>query len=506
VRERPACVRAVRLAAYWAAVAGPVVRPDGEIVVLEGTVSARDAKRYVVLPFVVADGIARLEVAYTWEPGHDTVLDLGLWDERGYRAADGFRGWSGSRQGLIHDGHDPVWVEAHAADRCFTPGPIRGGTWYVELGVGAVAAGGATYRVELRGTPSPGGPPRAPAPDRVDRDHVARAGPGWFHADLHQHGHHSYPRAPGWEELVEHSRRAGLDVLPFVEYVVTRHWDELGAVQRAHPDLLVYPGREVITYYGHVIVLGETPGWVEYRHGLEDVTIAAMQQAALAHGAIVGIAHPTLYPEDEWGSFCRGCYFQLGDDIDWAGVHLFEVVTGSSYFERHGLENPFVDTALARWYECLNAGHRLTAVAGSDDKLGRDYGSAATTIGASALSRAAVRDALLAGHAYVRARGVARSPELELVATAAGLQATFGGTLEAAAAEVIVGVHGARGQRLRLVVDGDVVDDVAVADDDVERTWTVERRPASGPLGTFVVVETRDEHGLTALGNPVYLR
>ena len=31
------------------------------------------------------------------------------------------------------------------------------------------------------------------------------------------------------------------------EYVTGRHWDTLGAVQRANPDLVIWPGREVIT-------------------------------------------------------------------------------------------------------------------------------------------------------------------------------------------------------------------------------------------------------------------
>ncbi len=102
---------------------------------------------------------------------------------------------------------------------------------------------------------------------------MARPEPGWYHADLHQHGRHSHPRAPEWDEFVARSRAAGLDVLPVVDYVVPWLWDELGPVQRAHPDLLVLPGREVITYFGHAVVLGETPGLVEYRHGFEDVDL-----------------------------------------------------------------------------------------------------------------------------------------------------------------------------------------------------------------------------------------
>jgi hypothetical protein len=492
--------------------APPVVQPDGEPVVLQGSFAEGDAKSYRVLPFDVAGGVARIEVSYTWEPAPGTVLDLAIWDEHGYRDAAGFRGWSGSRQGIVHEGHRPVFVEAHAADRSFRPGAIGAGRWHVELGAGAVGNGGARFRVEVRAKSAPKGPglggdPGSGVPDRVDAEHVARAGPGWFHADLHQHGHHSHPRAPDWPELVGHSRAAGLDVLPFIEYVVERHWDELGAVQRANPDLLVYPGREVITYFGHVVVLGETPGFVEYRHGFEDVRLGDVQRAAADHGALFSVAHPTIYPEDEWGSYCRGCYFSLGAEIDWGAVDLLEVVTGSSYFERANLENPFVDTAIDLWHDRLRSGHRITAVAGSDDKLGALYGSAATTIGADELSRRAVRAALVGGRAYVRARGVARSPELDLtVTTDNGPSRTFGASLEATSAELEVTVRGARGQRLVLLADGVTVEEHALDRDDVTHRRRLDAQRGSGPLGTFFGVEVRDDHGLTALANPVFLR
>jgi hypothetical protein len=490
----------------------PFVRPDGETVAVAGDIAVREAKSYRLVPFEVTTGVARLEVAYSWEPVPGTVLDLAIWDERGYRDAAGFRGWSGSRQGIVHEGHRPIFIEQHAADRAFRPGAIGAGRWHVELGAGAVAAGGASFRVEVTGFGARhgGGAGRqvgAPPADRVDPEHVARAGPGWYHADLHQHGHHSHPGAPGWHDLVGHSRAAGLDVLPFIEYVVERHWDELGAVQRANPDLLVYPGREVITYFGHVVVLGETPGFVEYRHGFEGVRLGEVQRAAVDHGALFSVAHPTIYPEDEWGSYCRGCYFSLGDEIDWGAVDLLEVVTGSSYFERADLENPFVDPAIDLWHERMRAGHRITAVAGSDDKLGVAYGSAATTIAAHQLSRRAVRAALVEGGAYVRARGVARSPELELTVTAAdGRAGTFGTSLGATHAELEVTVRGGRGQRLVLLADGVPVDEHAVERDDVTHRRRIDAQGGSGPLGTFFGVEVRDGHGVTALANPVFLR
>ncbi len=471
---------------------------------LIGALGRGDEKTYRVVPFEVAPGVGALEIVYTWTPIHDTVLDLGVWDEHGYRGAEGFRGWSGNRHGVAHVGHDPVRIGPGEATRCYRPGPIGAGTWHIEIGAGSVAADGASYEVTVRAV-DPGTQP-VRMPDPVDPAHVAGASPGWHHADLHQHGRHSHPHAPDWDELVAASRAAGLDVLPIIEYVVGHHWDELGAVQRSNPDLLILPGREVITYFGHAVALGETPGLVEYRHGFEDITIGGIQHDAVAAGALFGVPHATIYPEDEWGSYCRGCYFSLGDDIDWDAVDLFEVVTLSSWIESPGIENPFVPTAIDQWHEHLRAGRRLTAVGGTDAKLVVDYGTCATAIYTPELSRPAILDALRVGRAYVKARGVVASPELELrAATNAGATATFGGTVAADAADVEVVVRRGVGQVVRVLRDGIEVDRVDVDTDDFTFGFTASRSTGSGPLGTFWGLETHDERGLTALANPVFL-
>ncbi len=474
---------------------------DGEPGVLTGRFAPEEHKTYRVLPVLVPEGTARLEVGYRWSPEHDTVLDLGLWDTAGYRRAEGFRGWSGSRAGRGHQGEAPIWIEAGAADRCYRAGVVAAGVWWVELGAGEVSAEGSSYEVTVAArSVATGG--TTPPPDPVDPDHVARAEPGWYHADLHQHGRHSHPRAPGWDELVARSRAVGLDVLPVVDYVVPWLWDELGPVQRANPDLLVLPGREVITYFGHAVVLGETPGLVEYRHGFEDVDLGAVQRAAVDAGALFQVAHPTTYPEAVFGSHCRGCEFTLDGSIDWDLVTSIEVLTGPVVLgEPPDYPNPFVATALDRWRALLAAGHRVTAVSGSDDKLGHDFGSSATALWCRELSRAGVREALRAGHAYVRTHGALASPALEVRAGEAMMGDTVIGP-----AELEVTVVNGQGQELQLLRDGQVVHVVDLPTE--EFTWRtgIAPDPASGPLGTAWEVQTHDAHAPTTVANPVFTR
>ena len=473
---------------------------DGSVV-LAGRFGPEEHKTYRVLPVVVPEGTARLEVGYRWWPEHDTVLDLGVWDPAGYRAAEGFRGWSGSRAGRAHQGESPIWIEHGAADRCYRGGEIRPGTWWVELGAGEVSEEGSSYEVTVTAR-STGTGRRAPDPDPVDPGHVARPEPGWYHADLHQHGRHSHPRAPAWHELVEWSRAAGLDVLPVVDYVTPWHWAELGAVQRSNPDLLVFPSREVITYFGHVVVQGETPGVIEYRHGFEDVDLGRVQRELVEAGALVQVAHPTTYPEALFGSHCRGCEFTLDDRIEWDLVTSIEVLTGPVVLgEPPDYPNPFVATALQRWRDLLAAGHRLTAVSGSDDKLGPEYGSSATALWCPELSRRGVVEALRSGHAYVRTHGVHASPELEVRAGEAMMGDVVHGDVE-----LEVTVRGGQGQELVLLADGEVV-----AVDDLTReevTWRtgIGPRDGSGPLGTAWEVQTLDAHAPTTIANPVFTR
>lgn len=481
--------------------AAPACVPN-EVLTLSGSVEHSAQKTYLLLPFVVPRGVTRVEVGYRWSPVESTTLDLGLWDADGSDNPDGFRGWGGSRQGRLDKGMARSWVQADSADRGFTPGPIEPGTWHVELGLAEIAEAGATYTVEVLCGDGPVG--EAPEPDPVDPDHVANDEAGWYRADFHMHSYNSAPNAPGYDEFVEYARAAQLDVLPVTEYVVTRHHDELGAAQRANPDLLIWPAREIITYFGHATVFGETPSTVEYRHGLKGVTLRGIQADSVADGALFGIAHPTVFPEAQFGSTCRGCEFQLGDEIDWSEVTTVEVVTNDTTVG--GVENPFIQTAIDFWQARLQEGHRITAVSGSDDKAGPELGSSATMIHAPELSRAGVTRALRSGNAYVQVRGAAGSPTIEFSATADGARAIMGDTLASDTADFVLEVDGAPGQTVHVFRNGVQAASEPIVSPTHTMTWTGERdRSAEGPLGTHWRVEVRDGVGRTIISNPIFL-
>jgi hypothetical protein len=183
-------------------------------------------------------------------------------------------------------------------------------------------------------------------------------------------------------------------------------------------------------------------------------------------------------------------------------VTSIEVLTGPVVLgEPPDYPNPFVPTALARWRDLLRAGHRVTAVSGSDDKLGPDYGSSATALWCRELSRAGVVEALRAGHAYVRTHGALASPTLEVQAGEATMGDTVHGDVEL---EVTIG--GAQGQELHLLRDGEVVHVEELTREEV--TWRTGIGPVdgSGPLGTAWEIQTVDAHAPTTIANPVFTR
>lgn len=503
----------------------PTCAPGAEAVTLEGTATPDDEGTYRLLPFHVADGTTRLEVQYDYgdadgSPGGDTVVDLGLWDADGTAGPDAFRGWGGSHHGVKHKGLPPIWIQADGAHRGFGGGPIDPGTWHVELGFGNVADDGGWYAVEVTCLAPDTGPP--PPPDPVDPSHVADPEPGWYHGDFHMHARHSSPDGPEHAAVVANARDVGLDFLPITEYVTTWHQQTWGSVAAANPDLIVWPGREVITYDGHAIVLGETPNSVEYRHGFRQITMGEIQRAALADGAssgeanqvLFGLAHPTIFPEP-LGDQCRGCHADYLGDIDPDGITTIEVLTGPVAYDPSyvglpatpvGIEFPFMQTAIDLWEDLLLAGHRVTAVSGSDAKTTAGHGVNATAVYAQALSRPALADALRHQRAYVRTRGVDDSPELEMTATDGTDTVMIGGTLTAKAATLTITVRGAQGHTIDVVRNGASTTLVPVPTDPFTVGVPMVRGNDGGPLGTFYRVDVRDPSGIRSIvANPVWL-
>ena len=493
----------------------PVCKP-GKTIILKGSLPTTKEGSYKLLPFKVAMGVSKLTFSYGYT-GEGNVLDLAVWDNAGAFTYEGFRGWSGSRQGRSDDSdgdgkpdQPPVVIQAQKASRNYLPEKIRPGRWNVELGGGTIGSDGTTYKVKVKCSKVRAG--QTPAADPVDKEHVADPLSGWFFGDFHMHAYHSNLNAPTQEEFVDFARAAKLDFFPITEYQINRHWNEWGQTSAANPDVLFWPGREVITYFGHAGILGETPGMIDYRHGFKDISMREIQQASVERGALFQINHPTTFPAP-LDDLCRGCAWELDDVVDFDSVHTIEVVNVGVRRPGDGFPNPFVESAIEYWESKIQEGFHIAPVAGSDDKLGPNYGVPATAVFASELSRSALKTAIDAGHVWIAARGVDDSPHIDLKATSEGQTAIFGDTLASSSATFEATVKNGTGHTLWIYRDGEVVGTVPITSDEFTHEFAGVAATTDNRLGSYYRIETRETTTadpqapglLITLGMPIFL-
>ena len=443
------------------------------------TLTRADYERLIEQPFDVPAGTRRIEVSYRVS-GADarTVVDLGL------RGPAGLRGWSGG-------GRSTIWVSSLGATPGYLPGPIEPGRWAVLLGVPNIRAGRTdTVDVTVRFFED----------DLPEGQAIAGRGPGWFVGDLHAHSGHSDGRvrsrrgaATGTPPhmVVEAARAAGLDFLALTDHNTASHWLDIDRLQPYYDDLLLVRGREVTTYRGHANTVGERT-FHEFRLAAPDASPAPLLAPIAADGAFISINHPAL-PD---GEACMGCGWNVTDASVMRAVHGVEVVNGDTAV------GPLAGWAF--WARMLSAGHRLTAVGGSDehtvdDDADRRLGRPSTVVWAEALSESAIIDGLKRGRAYVRVRGP-QGPTLDFHADHDGVRVEMGEETPAGGTLALIAtVGGAAGQTLQWIADGAVVAEAPVASAPLRLD-----QPAVADRWFSLVV--RDASGPTLISNAIRVR
>lgn len=354
--------------------------------VLRGSFTIDQQRRYTHVPFEVPPGVRALHVRYDYSErissdpllrGGNT-LDIGLFDTRGTaEASPGFRGWSGSHK--LSFTVSETW-----ATPPYLAGPITAGTWHVLLGPYKVGPRGCEYEVEITFSADAGQAESLPSDVRATAPGLpAAAEPGWIRGDLHCHTLHSDGDSWPRDMLVQAVSR-GLDFLGVTDHNQVGHHADYARLQGDHLPILL-PGVEVTTYGGHWNAWG-TDTWWEFREPTEDATSRTMQAAADS-GALVSVNHPKRF----------GPAWEYPNAV---GFHAVEVWNGGWH------ELNFM--ALRWWDELLRAGRRVVALGGSDthvlqDPRSRDRLGWPTTwakVGADRSMRG-VLEALRAGRAFI---------------------------------------------------------------------------------------------------------
>lgn len=470
----------------------------GRELVLTGTMTHADHQHYREVPFDVPDGTTRISVRFSYD-GKDqkSVIDLGLLDPHR------FRGWGGGS-------HPGFTVAIEDASPGFLPGPLPAGRWRLLLGIPNIRPGAAAQyeaRIAIE---------RAPAPTEFASAPL-KANPGWYRGDLHSHTGNSDGRCSSQsgarvpcplERTAAAAAERGLDFISITDHNTTAHYDAMRALQPAYDKLLLVPGREVTTFWGHANVFGVTQ-FLDFRTATADATAAKWINAANAAGGVVSINHPGA-PS---GENCMGCGWRIGGLAPGA-VQAVEVVNGGTMSETGSAESTL--QGFAFWHERLNAGERLTGIGGSDnhdagkplDHVGA-IGSPTTVIHMPNLSVKGMIEGIRAGRVFIDVEGT-RDRHLDMTARAKGGDVPMGGTLRLGSgktADFTVNVKGIGAGRMVVIVDGReekrlgrqfAATDNATASlpfqwkDDGKRHWLrVDVRAADGRL--------------LLVGNPIYI-
>lgn len=405
-------------------------------ITLEGQLTRADHERLFERAFDVPPGTRRVEITYTFT-GADrrTVIDLGL------RGPSGLRGWSGG-------GKRTIVVSTLTATPGYLPGPIESGRWAVVLGIPNIRDGSRdTYTLTVR----------LFSTDLPVASRVIRPEPGWYTGDLHVHSGHSDGRALSQSgasiptpphRVFDAALAAGLDFVALSDHNTASHWLDVDRLQPHYDSLLLLHSREITTYRGHANTVGET-AFGEFRLPTPGTTPAGLLAQVGASGAFIAINHP-LRPDDET---CMGCGWNDDAAATIERVHGVELVNGAL--------RPGSLDGWPYWASLLNRGHRLTAVAGSDEHTidapqDQNLGTPATVVYAAALSEPELVAGLKSGRVYIRTQN-AQGPVLDFTAESSGQLFQMGDAIPAGAGSVATlqaTVSNAEGQAIEWIRNG----------------------------------------------------
>lgn len=400
----------------------PVCRFEGQVNVTEARGFRQD---YLQFPFEVPPTTAALRLRLRYSPakvgGVSNLITLGLFDPHGFR-------------GNAHRNppNPEVYLSPASATPGFMPGAIHPGTWLAQLALQAVLASDPpctyTLDIELLSEAGPAEPARPSSPFRAVC--ALRAKPAkraklacWYRGELHSHTLHSDGSLTP-AELLAGARERGLDFLALTDHNTI---SALLEIEQAEDDrLLVIPGIELTTFYGHALALG-VEEWIDWRTGYNCWSMEDTARATHAAGGLFVIAHP----KDIGSPVCTGCRWEYPDfDLDLAdGVEIW-----NGGWRGSNDKNP---KNLQLWRDLQNEPRRLPATAGSDFHGGMDWWKTApvTYIYAQNLSTAALLEGIRLGRMVLSS-----GPWLQIeVSTGGDSKAVeIGGTLAADARQVLV--------------------------------------------------------------------
>jgi len=296
---------------------------------------------------------------------------------------------------------------------------------------------------------------------------------------------------------VQAAASRSLDFIAITDHNTDSQYDQMRELQPYFDHLLLIPGREMTTFYGHFNVFGVTQ-FMDWRITKGGLDLNTVLRDARSKGGIASVNHA----EAPGGEVCMGCRWTPPSDPD---INLFtavEVINGS--------ERMLPSTKY--WDSQLRAGHRLAAIGGSDNhnaatppgELGA-IGWPATAVEADELSVPAILEGIRAGRTFIDLTG-SRDKMLDFTADAGSASARMGGTLPAVAGDTIsVHVHtiAAKASMVHLLLDGEE-STPPLPVEEANSTLTFTLHATAGQH--WLRLEVRDSSGANELiSSPLYI-
>lgn len=478
--------------------AGPPVQADAGTPwrVLKGELTRAAFEHYTEVPFDLPAGVTRVTIRFSYAGKEQrSVIDLGLRDPQR------FRGWSGGTR-------DRMTLSTEDATPGYLPGPLPAGRWNLILGAPNIREGAtAPFEAKIYIERGPRVTEFADAP--------ISAKPGWYRGDLHMHSGDSDGKCKAQSgksvpcpvyRTVEAAAARGLDFIALTDHNTTAHYNALRELQGAFDRMLLVPGREVTTFWGHSNVFGPTD-FLDFRMaGASWSQARKWIDAVHREGGIVSINHPGA-PS---GELCMGCGWRV-DDLPEGAADAVEVVNGGTMRETGAADSAL--QGIAYWTRLLNLGRHVTAIGGSDSheadrpaSQAGAVGSPTTVIYMPELSVHGMLAGIRSGRAFIDVDGT-RDRLLDLSASTGAEHAEMGGILRAKPGEAVqfaVALQGVASGSVQLVIDGR-------AEPGWRAAFDAGTAPAFVPWrgdgrAHWVRAEVRDAgRRLLLIGNPVYI-
>jgi hypothetical protein len=275
---------------------------ESDSIVLTGHVTPDQISEFFYVPFEVKPGVTSMHFSYNYPDNETNVLDIGVFDERGYQIEDavngtaGFRGWSFT---IL----DEFTISPSESTPSYISGPIAPGMWHVILGPRSIVDEGFDYEVNVEFSYEPVEryySTQFAATDlginearraRMDND---TDGHIWLRGDFHVHSIYS-DGAYLPEEQVSNAIKQNLDFFYFTEHNSHSGNDVMGAYEPEGDDLLIGRGMEVTSRHGHWNAIGIERGHtIEWRYNQGDQAYADACEQVRRSGGIVSVNHPYM--------------------------------------------------------------------------------------------------------------------------------------------------------------------------------------------------------------------